>query len=85
MDLKNQRCTCCSAAAMAAPCLRVSPDSEAGWLKQLVRSAGPVSVDVAAPGVNVLGLGIGGSYVYMTGTSMATPHVTALAAIVLGK
>jgi subtilisin family serine protease len=52
---------------------------------KLVHLPGPVSVDVAAPGVSVLGLGIGGSYVYMTGTSMATPHVTALAAIVLGK
>jgi subtilisin family serine protease len=54
-------------------------------LKHPLHATGPVSVDVAAPGVSVLGLGIGGSYVYMTGTSMATPHVTGVAAIILGK
>ena len=40
---------------------------------------------MAAPGVNVLGLAIGGSYISMTGTSMATPHVTGVAAIVLAQ
>lgn len=35
--------------------------------------------------MQVLGLGVGGSYVTMTGTSMAAPHVTGVAAIVLAR
>ena len=31
------------------------------------------SVDIAAPGVQVWNLGLGGNYIYLTGTSMATP------------
>ena len=33
----------------------------------------------------VLGLGVGGTYLSMTGTSMATPHVTGTAAILIAK
>ncbi len=33
----------------------------------------------------VLGLGVGGTYLSMTGTSMATPHVTGTAAILVAK
>ncbi|MCI7814535.1 MAG: S8 family serine peptidase [Lachnospiraceae bacterium] len=40
------------------------------------------TVDVAAPGTNVLSCGTSsGSYIYMSGTSMATPHVSAVAAM----
>lgn len=41
------------------------------------------SIDVAAPGQDILSCGITGanSYVWMSGTSMATPHVTAAAAM----
>ncbi len=40
-------------------------------------------VDVTAPGSNILSCGTSGynSYVYMSGTSMAAPHVTAIAAM----
>ncbi len=39
------------------------------------------TVQVAAPGVNILNTYYGGGYAYLSGTSMATPHVTGLAAL----
>ncbi len=42
---------------------------------------GQISVDVSAPGVNILSLHPNSSYIYLSGTSMAAPHVTALAAL----
>jgi subtilisin family serine protease len=43
---------------------------------------GSVSVDVAAPGEYIYSTYRGGSYAYMSGTSMATPHVAGLAGLV---
>jgi subtilisin family serine protease len=40
-------------------------------------------VDVAAPGVNVCSTAKGGSYALMSGTSMATPHVSGAVAVYL--
>jgi subtilisin family serine protease len=44
---------------------------------------GTKSVDVAAPGVNVLSSQPGGQFAYFNGTSMASPHVAGLAALVM--
>ncbi|HEY0006746.1 MAG TPA: S8 family serine peptidase [Pyrinomonadaceae bacterium] len=42
---------------------------------------GPNSVDIAAPGANILSTVPNNSYGYSTGTSMATPHVSGTAAL----
>ncbi len=43
---------------------------------------GATSVDLAAPGVSILSTVLGNGYSYWNGTSMATPHVTGVAALV---
>lgn len=45
---------------------------------------GKRTVDLGAPGVSIFSTVRGGSYAYYSGTSMATPHVSGVAALMVG-
>ena len=53
-----------------------------GW-RASFSNYGQTTVDLAAPGENIYSLAPGGGHATLSGTSMATPHVSGVAALVL--
>ena len=49
--------------------------------KSSFSSYGPISVDLGAPGSDILSCKLGGGYKYASGTSMATPHAAGACAL----
>mmetsp|Transcript_39334 Transcript_39334/g.83802 ORF Transcript_39334/g.83802 Transcript_39334/m.83802 type:complete len:1501 (-) Transcript_39334:282-4784(-) len=63
----------------------VGPGMEGGYQRSYFSDYSPEFVDIAAPGESILSTYLNGTYVYMDGTSMATPAVSGAIALVLSN
>ncbi len=60
-------------------------DEPAVYDTRFCASKGGPQLDVVAPGMDITSAKLGGGWITMAGTSMATPHVAGLAALLLEK
>jgi hypothetical protein len=65
--------------------LYMCKDEPAVYDTRFCASNGGPKLDVVAPGMDITSAKLGGDWITMAGTSMATPHVAGLAALLLEK